>query len=66
MEKSAEKERRNDDVEHSGSGLVLIAKVIQIVIDANNGIFKVCAVAGLKVIPFAKSLKDKQTFPKGN
>jgi hypothetical protein len=46
--------------------LLLIEKVIEIVINADAGIFKVSPFYGLDVITFAQSLQDKQTFPKGN
>ena len=45
---------------------MLIAKVIQIVIDADNCIFKGCAVAGVQIVFLADSLQDEKAFPKGN
>ena len=46
--------------------LLLIAEFVQVVINADAGIFKVCPFAVLDVITFAQSLQDEQTFPKGN
>ena len=51
---------------HSGIGLLLIAEFVQVVINADARIFKVCPFYGLNVISLAQSLQDKQALPKGN
>ena len=52
VEKATKGENGNDDVEHISIGL-RVAEFVQVVIDADAGIFKVSPFYGLDVIPFA-------------
>ena len=52
VDKATKGENGNDDVEHSRRDL-LIEKFVEVVVDTQAGIFKVCPFAGLNVLSLA-------------